>query len=77
MKLGRFKAGNDTHLCKIDGNSVVDLTEAGYGTSMRVLLERLEETRAAIEALNATQIPLSSVELAAPIDDHKNFLRLE
>ena len=76
MKLGRFKAGNDTHLCKIDGNSVVDLTEAGYGTSMRVLLERLEETRADIETLNTIQIPLPSVKLAAPIDDPQKFLAL-
>ncbi len=76
MKLGRFKSnGNGAHLCKIEDDKVVDLTEAGYGTSMRALLERLDEEKAAIGNLNGG-IPLADVELDAPIDDPQKFLAL-
>jgi len=76
MKLGRFKAnGNGAHLCKIEDDKVIDLTEAGYGTSMRTLLDDFDAKREAIKGLNGG-IPLSGVELDAPIDDPQKFLAL-
>ncbi len=76
MKLGRFKAnGSGAHLCKIEDDKVIDLTEAGYGTSMRALLEDFDAKRDAIDGLNGG-IPLAEVELDAPIDDPQKFLAL-
>ena len=76
MKLGRFKAGDGTNLCKIEDDKVFDLTEAGFGTSMRALLDQLEDVRGDIEALNGKALDLASVELAAPINDPQKFLAL-
>jgi len=76
MKLGRFFAGDETHLCKIDGETVFDLTRAGFGTSMRALLDGYEEHRSAIEAVSGESLALSAVSLAAPIDDPQKFLAL-
>ena len=45
MKLGHFKAGDETNLCKIEDEKVFDRTEAGFGTSMRAPLDQLEVVR--------------------------------
>ncbi len=76
MKLGRFQTDNETHLGKLHGDQIVDLTAAGYGTSMRQLLTDLPQIKAEIESLSEPTVALSDVELAAPIDDPQKFLAL-
>lgn len=76
MKLGRFHVGDEIHLGKVDGDNVIDLTEAGFGNSMRELLTKLPDIRDEVEAISAPSIPLNSVSLAAPIDDPQKFLAL-
>jgi 2-keto-4-pentenoate hydratase/2-oxohepta-3-ene-1,7-dioic acid hydratase in catechol pathway len=76
MKLVRFMVESTPHLGKIQGDKIVDLTENGYGTSMRSLLEGLSETRADIEGLTGPVLALSDAQLAAPIDDPQKFLAL-
>lgn len=76
MKLGRFRAGTEIHLGRLAGDSIVDLTAAGYGTSMRAFLTRLPGIAAEIDALVEPTVALASVALEAPIDDPQKFLAL-
>lgn len=77
MKLGRYKSNeNGVHLCKIEGDIVIDLTAAGYGTSMRALLDDFDAKRDEIAALNGGGTPLAEVELEAPISDPQKFMAL-
>ena len=76
MKLGRYISGTSAHLCKIEGDRLYDLTQAGFGTSMRAFLETFDERRAEVEAVNGQGVDLADVELVAPIDDPQKFLAL-
>lgn len=76
MKLGRFQTDDGAHLGKLAGDQIVDLTAAGYGTSMRDLLTRLPDIRAEIDAVDGPTVPLASATLEAPIDDPQKFLAL-
>lgn len=76
MKLGRFKTNGAVHLGKLAGDRIVDLTAAGYGTSMRDLLTRLPQIRDEIAALDAPTVPLKGAKLEAPIADPQKFLAL-
>lgn len=76
MKLGRFKTKDGVHLGKLAGDQIVDLTAAGFGTSMRDLLTRLPEIGDEIAALDAPTVPLAGATLEAPIADPQKFLAL-
>jgi 2-keto-4-pentenoate hydratase/2-oxohepta-3-ene-1,7-dioic acid hydratase in catechol pathway len=78
MKLVRFSQKGTTRIGKIVGNTVVDLSEIHpeAGNSMRALLARLPELRAAIEACDRPSFDLVEVTLEAPIDDPQKFLAI-
>ena len=78
MKLVRFSRKGTTRVGKIVGDTVVDLS-AIYpeaGNSMRALLTRLPELRAAIEACDSPRFDLVEATLEAPIDDPQKFLAI-
>jgi 2-keto-4-pentenoate hydratase/2-oxohepta-3-ene-1,7-dioic acid hydratase in catechol pathway len=78
MRLVRFSQKGTTRIGKIVDNTVVDLS-AIYpeaGNSMRALLIRLPELRAAIEACESPSFDLAHVTLEAPIDDPQKFLAI-
>ena len=78
MKLARFTVDGRTRLGKVVGDHVVDLGAAvpGIGDSMRLLLERLDELRAAIDAADGPAFPLGDVTLEAPIADSGKYLAI-
>lgn len=78
MKLARFTVDGRTRLGKVVGDHVVDLGAAvpGIGDSMRLLLERLDELRAAIDAADGPVFPLGDVTLEAPIADSGKYLAI-
>jgi 2-keto-4-pentenoate hydratase/2-oxohepta-3-ene-1,7-dioic acid hydratase in catechol pathway len=76
MKLGRFQTPDGAHLGKLEGDQIVDLTAAGYGTSMRDLLTRLPEIRDEIAAVDGPTVPVAGAILEAPIADPQKFLAL-
>jgi len=78
MRLCRFTVDGRTRLGKIDGDSVIDLTDAvpACGDSMRMLLKGLGGHRAAIEAAATPAFVLSDVALEAPIADPRKFLAI-
>ncbi|WP_416883613.1 fumarylacetoacetate hydrolase family protein [Marivita sp.] len=76
MKLGRFRTADGINLGKLAGDQIVDLTAAGYGTSMRDLLTRLPEIRDEIAAVDGPTVPLKGATLEAPIADPQKFLAL-
>jgi len=78
MKLVRFSQKGPTRIGKVVGNTVVDLSEIypEAGNSMRALLARLPELRAAIEACDLPSFDLAEVTLEAPIDDPQKFLAI-
>lgn len=77
MKLCRFSERGRTRIGKVVADRVVDLGDvAGIGASMRELLARLPQLRAAIESAAAPSFPLAQVRLCAPIDDPQKFLAI-
>lgn len=78
MQLARFTVDSRTRLGKVAGDQVIDLTDvaAEAGDSMRVLLERLESLRPAIEAASSPAYRLAEVTLEAPITDPRKFLAI-
>lgn len=78
MKLARFTVGGSTRLGKVVGDQIVDISTAvpGIGHSMRLLLEQLETSRAAIEAVDAPSFALADVTLEAPIADPSKYLAI-
>jgi 2-keto-4-pentenoate hydratase/2-oxohepta-3-ene-1,7-dioic acid hydratase in catechol pathway len=78
MKLARFSVDGGTRLGKIVGDQVVDISAAfpGIGDSMRLLLEQLNVSRDAIEAITGPSFPLSKVTLEAPIADPSKYLAI-
>ena len=85
MKLARFRvAGGPVRIGRVELNSddqaageVVDLSAVpGVGTSMRHLIERLDELRPALETADGERHPLAAVTLEAPIDDPQKYLAI-
>ncbi|MCO6188410.1 fumarylacetoacetate hydrolase family protein [Rhizobium sp. L1K21] len=76
MKLARFKANDGVHIGRVEQDSIVDLTAAGFGTSMRALLERANCDFSFLRDAGEVSVPLADVELVAPIDDPQKFLAL-
>ena len=77
MKLCRFSTNGSIRIGKVAGDQVVDLSQVtGPGASMRQLLERLPELRAALEDVSAPSFKLADVLLLAPIDDPQKFLAI-
>lgn len=77
MKLARFTENGRTRIGKVVSDSVVDLSGvAGVTDSMRVLLERLDELRSALEAVAEPAYALDDVRLEAPIADPQKFLAI-
>ena len=78
MKLARFTAAGHTRLGKVVGDQVIDLSAVlpGIGNSMRLLLEQLDSSRAAIEAVDAPAFALGDVTLEAPIADPGKYLAI-
>ncbi|WP_434291063.1 fumarylacetoacetate hydrolase family protein [Celeribacter sp. SCSIO 80788] len=73
MKLCRFAVGGEAHLGVIDGETIFDLTAAGYGTSMRAFLAAgYQNTTLKLDA----SVPLAGATLLAPIDDPEKFIAL-
>lgn len=77
MKLARFTCGGTTRLGKVEGDVVVDLSDImGPGSSMKMLLERIDEVRSQLERAKGPAYQLSDVTLEAPIDDPRKFLAI-
>jgi 2-keto-4-pentenoate hydratase/2-oxohepta-3-ene-1,7-dioic acid hydratase in catechol pathway len=78
MKLARFTAAGHTRLGKVVGDQVIDLSAVlpGIGNSMRLLLEQLDSSRAAIEAVDAPAFALGDATLEAPIADPGKYLAI-
>jgi 2-keto-4-pentenoate hydratase/2-oxohepta-3-ene-1,7-dioic acid hydratase in catechol pathway len=77
MKLVRFTENNITRIGKLAGSQVVDLSSiTGPGASMRALLTRLPELRAALEAASGPSFALADIKLEAPINDPQKFLAI-
>ena len=78
MKLARFTAAGHTRLGKVVGDQVIDLSAVlpGIGNSMRLLLEQLDSSRAAIEAVDAPAFARGDVTLEAPIADPGKYLAI-
>ena len=78
MHLCRFETDHTIQIGKvIADNTVVSLSAVVDGeTSMRRVLERLPELRAAFEAVAGPAIPLAQVKLLAPIDDPQKYLAI-
>jgi len=77
MKLCRFSRNQSIRIGKIAGDKVVDLSQVtGPQASMRQVIERLPELRAALEDVSAPAFPLADVMLLAPIDDPQKFLAI-
>jgi 2-keto-4-pentenoate hydratase/2-oxohepta-3-ene-1,7-dioic acid hydratase in catechol pathway len=73
MKLCRFAVGGEAHLGVIDGETIFDLTAAGYGSSMRAFLAAgYQKTTLKLDA----SVPLAGATLLAPIDDPEKFIAL-
>lgn len=78
MKLARFSYEGRTSIGKVLGDGIVDLEPVipGVNGSMRTLLTKLPELRAAIEAHSGTAIPLSAVKLEVPVNDPQKCLAI-
>lgn len=76
MKLARFTRDGETHLGRVEGDEIVDLTEAGFGTSMRAYLDRADNDFADAREANASRYRLSDVVLEAPVGDPQKLLAL-
>ncbi|MFC9559946.1 fumarylacetoacetate hydrolase family protein [Agromyces sp. NPDC056965] len=76
MKLARFRSGDGPiRLGRVDGDTVTDLSAVpGVDTSLRAILPRLGELRAAIEGAAGPVHRIADVRLEAPIDDPQKFL---
>lgn len=78
MKLARFTVGGLTRLGKVEGDRIVDLSDAAKscGGSMRALLAQFETLRPALEAVRDPVFALDAVTLEAPIEDPRKFLAI-
>ena len=85
MKLARFRVnGGPVRIGRIElaagsfeDGVVVDLSEVpGVGASMRELIARLPELRAALEGADGDRHALAAVTLEAPIDDPQKYLAI-
>ena len=80
MKLARFKTSSGPHLGVVTGDSIVDLTLAGYAyPTMLKLIAAGPSALDSIKAILATDLPslaLSSVELLAPIERPGKYLAI-
>ncbi|MCF1465945.1 5-carboxymethyl-2-hydroxymuconate isomerase [Agrobacterium vitis] len=78
MKLARFIVEGKPRLGKVVGSEIIDLSSAvpECGSSMKALIERLDELRPALEALDGPSFGLADVQLAAPITDPRKFLAI-
>jgi 2-keto-4-pentenoate hydratase/2-oxohepta-3-ene-1,7-dioic acid hydratase (catechol pathway) len=73
MKLCRFAVGGEAHLGVIDGETIFDLTAAGYGSSMRAFLTAGHQNTT---LKHGASVPLAGATLLAPIDDPEKFIAL-
>ncbi|MGV2105645.1 fumarylacetoacetate hydrolase family protein [Agrobacterium vitis] len=78
MKLARFIVEGKPRLGKVVGSEIIDLSSVARecGSSMKALIERLDELRPALEALDSPSFVLADVQLAAPITDPRKFLAI-
>ncbi|MGR6468350.1 fumarylacetoacetate hydrolase family protein [Rhizobium sp. PAMB 3182] len=78
MKLARFEVEGEARLGRVEGDRIIDLSAVApeLGGSMRQLIERLPELRAAIEKTGTPSFALSEIRLLAPIDDPRKFLAI-
>jgi len=78
MKLARFTFDGRTRLGKVVDDHVVDIGAAvpEAGDSMRLLLDRFDEVRGAIEAIASPAFPLADVTLEAPVHDPRKYLAI-
>ncbi|WP_425644227.1 fumarylacetoacetate hydrolase family protein [Agrobacterium leguminum] len=78
MRLARFAVEGKTRLGRVEGDYIFDLTAVApdLNGSMRLLIERLQDLRSAVQAINAPCFSLSETRLLAPIDDPRKFLAI-
>jgi 2-keto-4-pentenoate hydratase/2-oxohepta-3-ene-1,7-dioic acid hydratase in catechol pathway len=77
MKLCRFIDHGSIRIGKVVGLNVIDLSPVvGVTSSMRAVLKDFAALRPAIEAAQAPSLPLSEVQLLAPIDDPQKYLAI-
>lgn len=77
MKLCRFAQSGTVRIGKVVGDTVIDLTVvAGVGESMRELIASLPTLRPALEAVDGRRLPLTEVQLLAPIADPRKYLAI-
>ncbi|MCX6502685.1 MAG: fumarylacetoacetate hydrolase family protein [Microbacterium sp.] len=77
MKLARFQVGDsEVRLGRVEGDRIVDITEAAGGASLRAILPRLEELKPALAAASGDSHALTEVTLRNPIDDPQKVLAI-
>ncbi|WP_460775839.1 fumarylacetoacetate hydrolase family protein [Microbacterium sp. GXF7504] len=77
MKLARFQVADaEVRLGRVDGDRVVDVTDAAGGASLRAILPRLEELKPALAAASGPSYALDEVTLRNPIDDPQKVLAI-
>lgn len=75
MKLARFTVGDETRLARVEGDTLVDISEVeGVGTSLRKILPRLAELEPLIETTDGVRHSIAEVRLEAPIDSPQKYL---
>lgn len=78
MRLARFTTTDgSTRIGRVEGERLTDVSDVpGVGTSLRAILPRLAELRAAIEGAEGPTHALADVRLEAPIDDPQKYLAI-
>ena len=77
MRLTRFTHEGVTRNGRIEGDSVIDLSDvAASGDSMRVLLEAAGSDLGKLAAVHGRRFALADVHLEAPITDPQKFLAI-
>ncbi|PUB32294.1 2-keto-4-pentenoate hydratase/2-oxohepta-3-ene-1,7-dioic acid hydratase in catechol pathway [Promicromonospora sp. AC04] len=80
MKIARFHIGDGpARLGRVDGNEdqlrITDVSDVpGVGTSLRAILPRLDDLRAAILAADGPRYAVADVVLESPVDDPQKYL---
>jgi 2-keto-4-pentenoate hydratase/2-oxohepta-3-ene-1,7-dioic acid hydratase in catechol pathway len=75
MKIARFHVGQGpTRLGRVDGETLIDITEVVGGTSLRALLPVLPALRDQIVGAKGETHALGDVVLEAPIDNPQKYL---
>lgn len=78
MKLARFTAEGSVRLGKVEEDRIIDLSSAApqCGSSMKLLIEALDDLRPVLKVAGGAEFALAEVRLEAPITDPRKYLAI-